>query len=153
MNVLHTSGRPFRRSARAENPAALSPARHIVRTALGGFLAFAGVSHLTFARNEFQAQVPDFVPLDTDVTVLASGVVEIALGASLIAARSRRRTVGLVAAGFFAAVFPGNLAQWIHHRDGFGLDTDTKRFVRLFFQPVLIAAALWSTGALRGLRK
>ena len=80
-------------------------------------------------------------------------MVEIGLGLSLVAARSRRRTVGLVAAGFFAAVFPGNLAQWIHHRDGFGLDTDTKRFVRLFFQPVLIAAALWSTGALRDRRR
>ena len=131
----------------------LSPARHVVRTALGGFLAFAGISHLTFARDEFQAQVPDIVPLDTDTTVLASGVVEIALGASLVAARTKRGAVGLVAAGFFAAVFPGNLAQWIHHRDGFGLDTDTKRLVRLFFQPVLIAAALWSTGALKGRRR
>ncbi|MFL0563911.1 hypothetical protein ACH0BM_11095 [Kocuria rhizophila] len=153
MNVLHTSGRNLHRGTRSKNPAKLSPARHIVRTALGGFLAFAGVSHLTFARDEFQAQVPEFVPLDTDATVLASGVVEIGLGLSLVAARSRRRTVGLVAAGFFAAVFPGNLAQWIHHRDGFGLDTDTKRFVRLFFQPVLIAAALWSTGALRDRRR
>ncbi|WP_368410584.1 hypothetical protein [Kocuria sp.] len=124
-----------------------------MRTVLGGFLAFAGVSHLTLARNEFQAQVPDFVPLDVDTTVVASGVVEILLGAALVFARSRRGTVGLVAAGFFVAVFPGNLAQWIHHRDGFGLDTDTRRLVRLFFQPVLIAAALWSTGALRGRRR
>ncbi|WP_146243243.1 hypothetical protein [Curtobacterium sp. MCBD17_021] len=45
--------------------------------------------------------------------------------------------------------FPGNIAQWLHHRDGFGLDTDTKRFVRLLFQPVLIAVALWATNALR----
>ncbi|RKQ35445.1 hypothetical protein C1C97_008560 [Kocuria tytonis] len=124
----------------------------MVRTALGGFLTFAGVSHLTFARDEFQAQVPDFVPLDMDTTVVASGVVEILLGLSLVSIRSKRRAVGLVAAGFFVAVFPGNLVQWIHHRDGFGLDTDTKRIVRLFFQPVLVAAALWSTGALKGRR-
>ena len=143
-------GRPAPLRRRTEK---LSPARHVVRTVLGGFLAFAGVSHLTFARDEFRAQVPNFVPLDIDTTVVASGVVEIALGASLVAVRSRRGTVGLVSAAFFAAVFPGNLAQWIHHRDGFGLDTDTKRFVRLFFQPVLIAAALWSTGALRDRRR
>ena len=130
----------------------LSPVRHVVRIALGCFLVFAGVGHLTFARAEFQAQVPQFFPLGADATVLLSGVVEILLGLALVLLRSRRRAVGLVAAAFFVAVFPGNLAQWIHHRDAFGLDTDTKRLVRLFFQPLLIAAALWSTGALRGRR-
>lgn len=119
--------------------------RTIGRIFLGSALVFAGVSHLTFAREEFQAQVPDFVPLDPDVTVLASGVVEIGLGAALLVARKRRGLVGIVAALFFVAVFPGNIAQWVEHRDAFGLDTDMKRFVRLFFQPVLIALALWST--------
>lgn len=119
--------------------------RTIGRIFLGSALVFAGVSHLTFAREEFQAQVPDFVPLDPDVTVLASGVVEIGLGAALLVARKRRGLVGIIAALFFVAVFPGNIAQWVEHRDAFGLDTDMKRFVRLFFQPVLIALALWST--------
>ncbi len=106
---------------------------------------FAGVSHLTFARDEFQAQVPESLPLDPDTTVLASGAVEIGLGSALLFARKRRRTVGTLAALFFVAVFPGNVAQWMHQRDGFGLDTDMKRFVRLFFQPVLVWAAAWST--------
>lgn len=119
--------------------------RTIGRIFLGSALVFAGVSHLTFAREEFQAQVPDFVPLDPDVTVLASGVVEIGLGAALLVARKRRGLVGVIAAVFFVAVFPGNIAQWVEHRDAFGLDTDMKRFVRLFFQPVLIVLALWST--------
>ena len=83
----------------------------------------------------------------------AAGAAGLGMNVALVRAAGVAVAVGLAAAGFFAAVFPGNLAQWIHHRDGFGLDTDTKRFVRLFFQPVLIAAALWSTGALRGLRK
>lgn len=123
------------------------------RVLLGLALAGAGVGHLTVLREEFQAQVPEFVPLDTDTTVLASGVVEVALGSALVLARRRRTTVGWVAAAFFVAVFPGNVAQWVHHRDGFGLDTDTKRFVRLFFQPVLVAWALWSTGAWRAWRR
>jgi uncharacterized membrane protein len=122
-----------------------SPARTIGRIFLGSSLVFAGVSHLTFARKEFQAQVPESVPLDPDVTVVASGVVEVGLGTALLFAGRRRRLVGTIAALFFAAVFPGNIAQWMHHRDGFGLDTDMKRFVRLFFQPVLIVLALWST--------
>jgi len=120
-------------------------ARTIGRVTLGSFLVFAGISHLTFARAEFQAQVPDWVPVDPDVTVLASGVLEVGLGSALLVARKRRGLVGVLTALFFVAVFPGNIAQWAEHRDAFGLDTDMKRFVRLFFQPVLIALAIWST--------
>ena len=131
----------------------MSAARTLVRVGLGLALVGAGVSHLTWAREEFQAQVPEFVPFSEDTTVLVSGVVEIGLGSALALLARREVAVGWVAALFFVAVFPGNLAQWVHHRDGFGLDTDTKRFVRLFFQPVLIAAALWSTGAWRAWRR
>jgi uncharacterized membrane protein len=116
------------------------------RVLLGAFLVFAGTGHLTFARQEFQAQVPDWFPVDDDATVVGSGVVEIALGAALIAARKRRGLVGLIAAAFFVAVFPGNISQYLTHTDGFGLDTDTKRGIRLLFQPVLVLWALWSTG-------
>ncbi|MFS2243239.1 MauE/DoxX family redox-associated membrane protein [Microbacterium sp. OR16] len=122
-----------------------SPARMLARIALGGFLTFAGASHLTVARKEFQAQVPDWVPLDPDTTVVASGAVEIGLGTALLFAWRRRRLVGVLTALFFLAIFPGNVSQWTHHRDGLGLDTDMKRFARLFFQPVLVWLALWST--------
>lgn len=126
--------------------------RRLGRTALGLSLIFAGVGHLTFAREEFQAQVPAWVPVGTDFTVLASGAVEIALGGALIVLSKRRVAVGLVAAAFFVAVFPGNIGQWLEHKDGFGLDTDGKRLGRLFFQPLLVAWALWSTGAFKALR-
>ena len=120
-------------------------ARTVTRIALGAALVFAGTSHLTFARKEFQAQVPEWVPADPDLVVLASGVAEIGIGAKLILARRRRRLVGDAAALFFTAIFPGNISQYVNKVDGFGLDTDRKRFVRLFFQPVLVATALWST--------
>jgi uncharacterized membrane protein len=120
--------------------------RSFVRVLLGLALVFAGTSHLTFARQEFRAQVPEFVPIDEDTTVLASGVAEIGLGSALVlASRRRRRLVGTVVALFFVAVFPGNIAQWLNRRDGFGLDSDEKRIARLFGQPLLVAAALWST--------
>jgi uncharacterized membrane protein len=120
--------------------------RAALRILLGASLVIAGVGHLTFARDEFQAQVPPQLPLDPDATVVASGVAEIALGSALVIAPRRfRRVIGLAGGAFFAAVFPGNLAQWHYRRDGFGLDTDRKRFVRLFFQPVLIAWSIWST--------
>jgi uncharacterized membrane protein len=120
--------------------------RTVARVALGASLVFAGISHLTIAREEFQAQVPPQLPLDPDTTVVLSGLAEISLGSALVLAPNPlRRLVGLAGAAFFTAIFPGNLAQWWYRRDGFGLDTEAKRFGRLFFQPVLIAAAVWST--------
>ncbi|MDP3892353.1 MauE/DoxX family redox-associated membrane protein [Nocardioides sp.] len=123
--------------------------RTAARMLLGGILVFAGVSHLTFAREEFVAQVPDWFPVSDDPVVIGSGVVEITLGAALLAFGRGRIGVGLLAAAFFIAIFPGNIAQYVEHTDAFGLDTDRKRFVRLFFQPVLVAWALWATGAWR----
>ena len=116
---------------------------------LGGILVFAGVSHLTFARDEFVAQVPDWFPVADDPVVLVSGIVEISLGAALVGFARGRVPVGLLAAAFFVAIFPGNIAQYAEHTDAFGLDTDQKRFIRLFFQPVLVLWALWSTAAWR----
>ena len=121
--------------------------RTVGRWALGGALAFAGISHLGSAREEFQAQVPAWVPLDPDFVVVASGIVEIGLGAGLIALPRWRVAVGLATAAFFVAIFPGNIAQYLEGTDAFGLDTDEARFRRLFFQPVLVLWALWSTGA------
>ncbi len=125
--------------------------RVLGQVALGAGLAFAGIGHLTFAREEFRAQVPTWVPLDTDVVVVASGVVEIAFGGALLATwvQPRRALVGATVAAFFVAVFPGNIAQFTGHRDAFGLDSDTKRFVRLLFQPLLVAWALGATHARR----
>ena len=116
------------------------------RILLGAGLIFAGISHLTFARKEFQAQVPDFVPLKKDDTVIYSGIAEIAMGSALVATpKKHREVVGKIAAAFFTAVFPGNISQLVNHRDAFGLNTDNKRIFRLFFQPVLILWALEST--------
>lgn len=116
------------------------------RILLGVGLIFAGVSHLTFARKEFQAQVPDFVPLKKDDTVVISGIAEIALGTVLVTVSGKRKeNVGQVAAAFFTAVFPGNIAQYVNQRDAFGLNTDRKRLLRLFFQPALVWWALKST--------
>ena len=115
------------------------------RILLGSFLVTAGIGHLTFLRKDFRAQVPKWVPLKKDDTVVYSGVAEIALGASIILGGKHEKTVGKIAAAFFAAVFPGNIAQYKHHRNAFGLNTDNKRLARLFFQPVLIYWALKST--------
>ena len=118
---------------------------------LGSALIYTGILHLTTSRLEFQAQVPPWVPFSPDFIVLASGVVEILLGLALASLR-RRKEVGIATALFFIAIFPGNISQYVNKVDAFGLDSDQARFIRLFFQPLLVIWALWSTGAWRIVR-
>jgi uncharacterized membrane protein len=119
---------------------------------LGAALIYAGITHLTTSRLEFQAQVPTWVPLSADFVVLASGVVEIVLGI-MLADLQYRRQIGWITAAFFVAIFPGNISQYVNGIDAFGLDTDQARLTRLFFQPLLVLWALWATGAWRSWRK
>ncbi len=114
---------------------------------MGVGLVVAGAAHLTWARSAFLAQVPGWVPVDADLVVVVSGVVEIALGASLALLARHRVLLGWVTAAFFVAVFPGNVSQFVDGDAAFGLDSDLARAVRLVFQPVLVVMALWSTGA------
>ena len=118
-------------------------------------MAFAGISHLTFARKGFRAQVPNWAKtewLDTDDVVLLSGAVEIALGLGLLILPEERRRMAALTTATLVAVFPGNIAQYVHQRDGLGLDTDRKRLVRLFTEPLLWAVALHAWGLLPGTR-
>ena len=124
----------------------------IFRILLGAFLVFAGINHLTVARVEFLAQVPPWVPLDGDLVVVLSGIVEIALGLGLVFLSRQRVLFGLAAAVFFVLIFPGNISQYLNRIDAFGLNTDQARFIRLFFQPILVIWALWATGAWSALR-
>jgi uncharacterized membrane protein len=119
---------------------------------LGFALAYAGVGHLTTSRQEFQAQVPTVLKDYADFVVLASGVVEIALGVGLIALWKYRVQLGWLVAAFFVAIFWGNISQYVNGVDAFGLNSDRARLIRLFFQPLLVMWALGSTGAWRAWR-
>ena len=127
--------------------------RRIPQVVLGAALAYAGIGHLITNRTEFQAQVPTILKSIADFVVLASGVVEIVLGFSLIFLWRYRVIVGWVVAAFFVAIFPGNISQYVNQVDAFGLDSDRARFIRLFFQPLLVIWALFSTGAWHDRRK
>lgn len=128
-------------------------AQNFLRILLGTFMVLAAIGHLSFQRAEFQAQVPDWIPLSKDLVVILSGIVELGLGLSMILWKKERVNVGIALAIFYVLIFPGNIAQYINKQDAFGLDTDNARLIRLFFQPVLIAWALWSTGAFQYLFK
>ncbi|WP_428339288.1 DoxX family protein [Mycobacterium sp.] len=131
---------------------AYSPARTIARLVLGAFLGYTGVSHLTFARSAFRAQVPPWLPLNVDFVIIASGVVEILLAVGLAALTRWRVPVGCIVALFFVLIFPGNISQFITHAKAFGLNSDLSRGIRLLFQPLLVIWALWCTGAWAALR-
>lgn len=119
----------------------------IFRVLLGATLLFTGISHLTWARTDFLAQVPNWLPLSGDLVVVLSGIAELLLGAALIALGRYRVMVGWIVAAFFVAIFPGNISQYLNGIDAFGLNTDQARATRLLFQPLLVIWALWSTGA------
>lgn len=131
----------------------LKALRLVSRLLLGSALIYAGIGHLTFLRQEFQAQVPVWLPLEADFVVLASGLVEIMLGIGIASAGALVPISGLLAAAFFIAIFPGNVNQYVEGISAFGLDTDQDRLMRLFFQPVLVVWALWSTSALGFLKQ
>ncbi len=122
------------------------------RILLGLALSYAGIGHLTFSREEFQAQVPTWLPMDADFVVIASGIVEISLGLALIFLFKYRKQIGAATAIFFVLIFPGNISQYLNGIDAFGLDSDQARLTRLFFQPLLVLWALWSTSALQLLK-
>ncbi len=126
--------------------------RNAKQLLLGAALAYAGTTHLTTSRQEFQAQVPNWVPFSADFVVIASGIVEIALGLSLLILWKYRTQLGWITAAFFIAIFPGNISQYVNGIDAFGLDTDRARAIRLLFQPLLVIWALWSTSAWRSYR-
>jgi len=123
--------------------------RSLARAALALLLVAAGAAHLTTLRRGFRIAVPDWTTrllrADKDTVVVVSGVVEVLLGVALAVLPRERVRIGVAIAAFFVAVFPGNVHHWRTRASVPGLDTDAKRFARLFLQPVLVAWALWAT--------
>ena len=126
--------------------------QNVFRVILGIAMLYIGIGHFTFSRIEFQAQVPTWLTSEEnliDFIILASGIIEIILGALMIWGGKLKVKTGIALAIFYILIFPGNINQYVNGIDAFNLNTDTKRLVRLFFQPLLLLWALWSTGGLR----
>ena len=126
-----------------------SKPQNILRILLGSFMVLVSIGHFTFSRMEFQAQVPNWIPLSKNLVVILSGIIELGFGLAMIFWKKERISVGIALAIFYLLIFPGNIGQYINRVNAFGLNTDRARLIRLFFQPVLIWWALWSTGSLK----
>ena len=132
-----------------------STIQNIFRILLGLIMLYIGIAHLSFRRIEFQAQVPTWLTTDKDLmdlVVLISGYVEIAFGILMIVGGKLKVKIGIVLGIFYILIFPGNINQYINEIDYLRLDSDNKRLIRLFFQPLLVLWAFWSTGALKHLK-
>ncbi|GMA32927.1 hypothetical protein [Litorihabitans aurantiacus] len=119
-------------------------ARAAGQVALGGLMLAAGTAHLRRTRG-YRVVVPRWFPGDPDRVIVASGVVELAIGGALVTVwrQPARAWVGVTTAAFLVAVWPGNVSQYLERRDaGPLLDSDLKRLVRLPLQVPLIAGAL-----------
>jgi len=119
-------------------------------------MLYIGIAHLSFRRIEFQAQVPTWLTTDEglmDLVVLISGYIEIAFGILMIVGNKLKLKTGIALGIFYILIFPGNINQYINEIDSLRLDSDNKRLIRLFFQPLLVLWAFWSTGALKYLKQ
>ena len=133
-----------------------STIQNIFRILLGLIMLYIGIAHLSFRRIEFQAQVPTWLTTDKDLmdlVVLISGYVEIAFGVLMIFGKKLKVKTGIALGVFYILIFPGNINQYINEIDSLRLDSENKRLIRLFFQPLLVLWAFWSTGALEYLKR
>ena len=130
--------------------------QNIFRVLLGSIMLYIGIAHLSFKRIEFQAQVPTWLTTNEgmmDLVVLISGYIEIAFGILMILGGKLKIKTGIALGIFYVLIFPGNINQYINEIDSLRLDSDNKRLIRLFFQPLLVLWAFWSTGALKYLKR
>lgn len=117
--------------------------RTTARIGLGIALAAAGASHFV-TPTPFEQHLPEWVP-EPNLLVAVSGIAEIALGIALLTAWPSRIAIGRVVAAFFVAVFPTNVYVAVAGIDVDGQPGGLYPWVRLPFQLVFIAWALWST--------
>jgi len=116
--------------------------RGLFAIAGGLFFTYAGVLHFTDT-SWFEPIVPSILGSAT-FWVLASGVVEIAVGISLILPKTRKLG-GYASAALLVALYPANLYMWkydVELGDGASL-SPTGNVVRLFAQIGGILLSLW----------
>ncbi|MFD9130281.1 MauE/DoxX family redox-associated membrane protein [Kitasatospora sp. NPDC059571] len=120
------------------------PARFPSARLLGGLLVTAGVAHFAVPR-QFDAIVPRSLPGSPRTWTYASGVAELAVGAAVLAPRTRAAGA-LAAAGLFAAVFPANVKMAYDWRNR----PEPWRSAALARLPLQAPLVLWALRVRRG---
>ena len=118
-------------------------ARRAARLGMATAMVFAGVAHWLMP-TPFVQHLPPWVPA-AEALVLVTGVVEIGLGAALLLRQPWRRRAGLALAAYLVGVFPANVYVAGAGIDGEGQPGGWYPWLRLPFQVLFVAWALWST--------
>ena len=129
--------------------------QNMIRILLGLTMIYVGIGHLTFLLIDFQAQVPSWLTTRKDLIdliIITSGIIEIILGLLMFVGGKLKVKTGISLAIFNILIFPGNINQYVNEINAFSLNTETSRFLRLLFQPILILLALFSSGGLSFLK-
>ena len=113
------------------------------RRGLAAAMVAAGVAHLA-GPEPFVQHLPDWVPA-REALVYLSGVVEIGLGLALVTFADRRAAAGRLLTLFLVAVWPANVYVAVAGVDVDGQPGGAYAWIRLPFQALFIAWALWST--------
>ena len=122
-----------------------SPWRAHARRGMAAAMVVAGVAHLV-GPDPFVQHLPGWVP-GRELLVLLTGLIEIGLGFALVGPPARRGATGRVLALYLVAVWPANVYVAVAGVDVDGLPGGRYPWIRLPFQVLFIAWALWSTGA------
>jgi uncharacterized membrane protein len=118
--------------------------RRAGRLGMAAAMVFAGAAHW-FMPEPFVQHLPSWVPA-AEALVLVSGGIEIALGGALLTRQPWRRFAGLTLAAYLVAVFPANVYVAVAAVDVDGQPGGWYPWIRLPFQVLFVAWALWSTG-------
>jgi uncharacterized membrane protein len=117
--------------------------RDHARRGLAIAMAVAGVFHLV-QPDPFVQHLPDWVA-GREALVFLTGLAEIALGAALLGPRAWRSNAGRLLAAYLVAVFPANVYVAVAAVDVDGQPGGPYPWIRLPFQALFVAWALWST--------
>ncbi len=117
--------------------------RRAARLGMAAAMVVAGVAHWLMPA-PFVQHLPPWVPA-AEVLVLATGVIEIGLGAALLLRRPWRRRAGLALAAYLVSVFPANVYVAVAGIEVDGQPGGWYPWLRLPFQVLFVAWALWCT--------
>ena len=123
-----------------------TPARIVLRWLLALFFSAGGIAHV-YAPDKLLVITPAWVPFSREV-ILATGVLEVA-GSLALLAEPLRKWAGAALALYALCVWPANIKQAV---EGIVLpplpDSWWYHGPRLAFQPFIIWASLYASGAI-----
>lgn len=117
--------------------------REAARLGMSAAMVVAGIAHWVRPL-PFLQHLPPWVPAPEPL-ISVTGAAEVALGLALLLPQPWRWRTGMALAAYLVAVFPGNVYVAVAGVDVDGQPGGIYPWLRLPFQVIFIAWAVWST--------